>query len=414
MRKFTMKFWTKIKVVTSEDKSIICTIAGKNSLKDNQQILPNFSYISNLDNSIRWIYPKNVEYPTFLNFYNTSSFRSKFFSIAIRLAFILRLSYLVKSGDLNIQLQDDSILAKILKRNHSDGFSIFTGTVGENRKAVIELHNNTRTSIYAKIALTRSSNELIANESKRLTYLKGIEFNKLIIPAILHYSPDSVLEITNIKPVKYSQKPDLCDLHISSINELYVKTCKRIKWSNSKLLETAKQRIEYLVSINDYKNQINQNQVQNICNRMVILSELINEKELVTVSISHGDFTPWNMYLAPSHLHLFDWELSMLDTPLLFDFIHFIFQSTVMIKQEGYSEIHPKLLAMLRKKEVNTMLEYYAIDFNKNYIFYLIYNISYYLQKYIKQPKLHSQAITMINIWDDATEQLLKLKGKIT
>ena len=57
------------------------------------------------------------------------------------------------------------------------------------------------------------------------------------------------------------------------------------------------------------------------------------------------------------------------------------------------------------------MLKKYDIDFNKNYTFYLVYTISYYLNKYANQNKLHDQVFWMLKVWDAAISDLLNKKG---
>ena len=39
----------------------------------------NFIYVLNKDGTIRWLYPSNLKNPSFLGFYNSSTFRSKIF-----------------------------------------------------------------------------------------------------------------------------------------------------------------------------------------------------------------------------------------------------------------------------------------------------------------------------------------------
>ena len=65
----------------------------------------------------------------------------------------------------------------------------------------------------------------------------------------------------------------------------------------------------------------------------------------VPVSMSHGDFTPWNMYLGAQKLHLYDWELSC-RLPLLYDLFHFEFQSAILIRHQSFPSIRKRIFQL--------------------------------------------------------------------
>ena len=128
------------------DKYIIKYLAGQGCIK-NTISSRNFSYICNSDNSVRWIFPKELQSPTFLNFFSVGSIKSHTIALVIKFAFLIRFPKLVSSGEIKIEIQKGSILDSVLSKYKHDSFSIFTGTVGENRKAIIELHRNNKTFV---------------------------------------------------------------------------------------------------------------------------------------------------------------------------------------------------------------------------------------------------------------------------
>jgi hypothetical protein len=398
-------------MIAKEDQFIIQYLAGDGALKSDKNSLE-FCYISNPDGTIRWMFLESLRIPMFLNFYSTSSIRAKILSFLIKSAYFFRFSNLVKSGDLQIHIQNGSVLDKILKKYQYDGFSIFTGTVGENRKAIIELHKNKQTFVFVKIALTESSKVLVANELKALNLLKSFKFDKLIIPELLDRSEDIIVELGDIKPKKYNQNTELNNLHIDSLNELYSKTYKTLCWEELSVLQSAKDKIQCFADKKEIANELINEQIKILCNKIILLIELIEKAEkLVSVSISHGDFTPWNMYVTKEKIHLFDWELSENKMPMMYDLIHFVFQSNILINKKGYQEIQRAINLFLRKSNSQLLLEKFSINFNLNYTFYLVYTVSYYLNKYVNQENLHDQVFWMINVWDEAVSDLLNNKG---
>ncbi|MCK5538767.1 MAG: hypothetical protein KAI79_18220, partial [Bacteroidales bacterium] len=114
-------------MINESDRSLIEFLMGENVFKEDGKTVE-FSYMSNPDGTIRWIYPKELKKPYFLNFYSTSSFRAKVLSTLIKLAFLTRQSHRLKSGDLKLHVSVNSRLGKVLEEYTHKGFSIFTGT----------------------------------------------------------------------------------------------------------------------------------------------------------------------------------------------------------------------------------------------------------------------------------------------
>lgn len=52
------------------------------------------------------------------------------------------------------------------------------------------------------------------NEVTQLQYLHNFDFNSVVIPKILGTSNDGIIELSNIKPKKYSQNLKITNLHI--------------------------------------------------------------------------------------------------------------------------------------------------------------------------------------------------------
>lgn len=400
-------------MVTNVDRALIEYLTGDGfSLTKAGDV--EFSYISNPDGTIRWLYPKKLKYPSFLSFYSTSSFRAKMLSYIIRLAFFTKQSHLVKSGDLNVDISENSRLGKILKEYSYTGFSVFTGTIGENRKAVIEVHEKQQPLAFIKIALTEAAKLLVENEARCLEHINTYEFNSMVVPKILSNNKQHTIAISNIKPQKFQQKSKLTELHVNALSELYIKSNSQIKWIELASLHESKELAENL--LNDFKipNELHKSRIQNIAKKIILLINMLEENEdEVTVAISHGDFTPWNMYSSKNVLHLFDWELSEDNTPLMFDFFHFIFQSEVMVKHSTYNGIYSECERFLKTNNVLKLSSDFNIDINKNYIFYLVCNISYYLSKYIKQKELHQQVFWLIDVWEDAVNDVINKKGVV-
>ena len=399
--------------MTSADGYIIKYLMGEESFLEHS-LAKKYEYISNPDGTIRWIYPKDLKKPSFLNFYNTSTIRAKLLSTLIKIAFFMKQAHLVKKGEFKRNIVENSRLDEILKEYPNANFSIFTGTVGENRKIVLELNNEKGTFIFFKIALFESSKNLIINEATCLKYLNSFNLKSLKIPKLLSYNNQDTIGLSNIKPKIFQQNPNLTNVHIKALLELYLISNQRKKWSHLDSLKDSKERLNNLLKGYKQVNSLNQKRIENLSNKVLLLIDIIeDENDEVILAISHGDFTPWNSYISKNILYLFDWELSHKETPLMFDVFHFIFQSEIMIKHSSYKIINHKIENVLKYKDSKNILNTFKVNINKNYIFYLIYNISYYLNKYTKQKELHQQVFWLIDIWEDAVDDVINQKGVI-
>lgn len=215
-------------MISKNDQFIIDYLAGEHALEPSSSSIK-FSYICNPDKTIRWLFPESLKSPMFLNFYSTSSWRSRVLKFIIKSAYFFRLSTLISSGTLKINIQQGSRLAHILSKYKYNGFSIFTGTIGVNRKAIVELHQDKEVQVFVKIALTEPAEILIKNEAKCLGYLKKFKFNRLVIPDLLCCNEQGVIGLSNIKPYIYIQSYNLMNLHIEALSELYTKSIKKSK-----------------------------------------------------------------------------------------------------------------------------------------------------------------------------------------
>lgn len=414
MKTSTKRYWILgVSMINSDDRSLIQHLMGEDVLAGNSSAVE-FLYILNPDGTIRWIYPKQFKKPYFLSFYSTSSFRAKVLSSIIKLAFFTKQSHRVKSGDLKLNISKGSRLGKVLNEYSYTGFSIFTGTAGENRKAVIELHNDKQPFMFVKIALTDAARMLVSNEAKYLEYLNTFEFSSMVVPKLLNNNEQDTIGLSNIKPQSFKQNHSLSDLHVKALSELYSKSTMQIKWTDLNVLYESRNKAKMLLDDYEVVNDLKKSIVQGLVNKILLLMNMLEEKDdEVTVAISHGDFAPWNMYSSNNILYLFDWELSQNNMPLFFDLFHFVFQSGVMIKHAKYTEIFNELNNLMKMQNMQSLIDNYNVDFNKNYMFYLAYNVTYYLNKYIKQKDLHQQSFWLIDVWEKAINDLLQNKGII-
>ena len=363
-----------------------------------------FYFVPNPDGTIRWIYPKSLKKPSFLSFYNTSSTRAKILASIFRLSFYFRLN-----KKIGIEVFKDSIIDKILKQYKDSNYSIFTGTIGINRKAIIELNQNNSTKYFVKVALTEQSKDLINNEKEILNELNKYQYQSLIIPKIIE-SDENYITIDNIAPKNQTQSSSLNEIHLNALDEIYSKTVENKSIKDSTYFEVIKENLDELSNTSLNKN-FDKNKIEILIKNMKIILESLNSEKEISFAYGHNDFTPWNMFVENDHLYLFDWELAKKDIVLLYDFFHFIFQSQILISKSDYKTIFEVIVTLIKNNSrLKNIVQKYNIDINENYKLYLLYTVSYYLDKYNNQEKLHDQVFWLIDVWFDAFNDLVDKK----
>ncbi|MBK6446508.1 MAG: hypothetical protein IPF81_14790 [Bacteroidetes bacterium] len=363
-----------------------------------------FHGISNPDKTLRWIYPVELTKPTFLNLYNASTWKGRLFQGLIKIAFHLGLRSSAASLSFTLYSRQPSRLDNLLQQIDHHQYSIFTGTVGVNRKCIVEVNSKGKTTHFIKIPLNTHSGFLIRNEKQMLEAMKNSGFKSMTTPRVIHVEEMDAEVVDNIKPEKVIHSTEFTALHAGALVELYMKNLTAEKIRSSEFAERVIQNI-YLVKKNVMKKSLPV--AEQLLEKLQVLQKNIDLSSTVHFGISHGDFTPWNMYSSENKLHVYDWELARRDAPVLFDLFHFIFQKEVMIRKSSLEKIEAEIRKALDLPAIKEFIKVFKIDAELHYKLYLLSTISYYLNVYLLQEKLHPQAYWLMDTWDEALSRTL-------
>jgi hypothetical protein len=369
--------------------------------------LLSYSYITNPDQTIRWLYPSKLKTPTFLNFYSSSTLRAKIFIIAIKILFTLKLSKLIRSDEVCLSVHEGSILQRILDKYSGYSHSIFTGTVGKNRKIIVELNNGCKSLVFVKVAISNTSRDLIQNEFHVLSKLNDEKLTSIYVPKVLYYSEKDFLEISSVKPKRYEQPSKLIDMQIVALIQINSINHKYAQWKDMQEKFEIESIIENLKVKAMANNGLDRQRVRLYIGNLSLLCKTIGDEARFSCGLAHGDFTPWNMYINHEKLYIYDWELSKGAMPVLFDLFHYIFQSEVMINRSGYAHVKDEIGRVLSLISTKKMIEKFNVDINRVFTFYLIYISSYYIEIYSEQEELYTQAFWLFDVWSDAALDIL-------
>ncbi|RNA61976.1 hypothetical protein D1631_08525 [Chryseobacterium nematophagum] len=338
-----------------------------------------FSYIPNPDGSVRWFWNTNSQKPLFLKFYNASTVKAKLFSMFVKLIFILNLQKLIfKKEDVHYIAEDKNIF------DIEGDWAIFTGTMGPNNKAILFCND-----YFYKIADTENARILIHQELKNITYSGNSTFYSIPSARLCN---DYVLQLSDISK-NGKRRNEFRIVHaraLQGIKDRFQKRAPIVEW-------------EYFQNLKDNFKTIDDSRIPpNLMRKLNTILYDVNDNEIIDLSFSHGDFTPWNCYIKGETLAIYDWELASAGRPKGFDFFHFIIQDGILIQRNSWKKIFKEITdknKLLFKFEEN--------ELNKYLKFYLLTNILNYLKIYSQQEEWHIQIHWLLKTWSEALNLFL-------
>lgn len=253
------------------------------------------------------------------------------------------------------------LLCEIFNTNEID-FAIFEGTPSSSQKSTLQISCGKKILGYCKISDKENIYNLFKQEAEILNWLKSKGING--VPSVLYCDKfnDSYLFIQSTKKGNLSKiTHSLTTKHIEFINQIHKKTVQYIPFEESDFYND----VLYLKSVlrNRQKSEVE------IFERSIILIEnYYSTRPCYEFSFSHGDFTPWNMYIENNNIEVFDFEFAAKTFPPRIDLIHYFLQTLILEKRLNAEEIYPRLELFKKRYNISTTIT----------ICYLVHILSFY------------------------------------
>lgn len=371
---------------------------GKNDIKECSY--KDYSFINNNDGSMRWIFPSDIKKPTFLSFYNTQSLKTIVMSKMLRFLYFFNLGKYFCSGNFRVYYNKPLKVERLIRALSPENYSIFTGTVGPNRKLLIELNKNGETTHFIKWGISNQSEKLVEFEFENLAFVNELELKNTIVAKPIKSPQMGLAVYNNIKPEIILNCNKLSEIHFKSLLEIYSKT---INNNSFDVIQFRKDLIDNIYSLSPDKRIQNSERIIELLSNNVAN---INFNAISTLTFAHFDFTPWNMYVSNEKLYLYDWELARHNIPVFFDLYHYVFQKCILIEHKSLGVIKNEIAEALAHPLLKKFIVDNDIDIEITYKTYLLFIISYYLKIYAAQGKLHMQVSWLTNVWLQALEEM--------
>jgi len=278
--------------------------------------------------------------------------------------------FAVPSG-VNSEDAEEMILFDYLKERlgiHNPDFAVSLGTPGSDRKPVIQIQDGAGVVAgYAKVGWNEATNGRMKNEADTLRRFAAESFDNFNIPEVMDAGDWRGRYVTVLSPPEgeLGGAPEaLSETYVSVLKELagYNLTAHRLK--ESPFWAAAKKKLK-AVSSNYYRNILEQ--------KVVPLVEGKYGDRVLPFHQSHGDFAPWNAYLADGRLFLYDWEHSSPYSPAGRDLFHFITQTNFLLENKNSYELYKSALNETYNDLAGGYWEKIEADKNTAKILFLLY-----------------------------------------
>ena len=337
----------------------------------------------NPDGSLRWLWPTTLRQPLFLELYNAASSKALLFSAFVRLVFSCRLQGVF------FRLLPGQFAATGEQAWPRADFALFTGTPGPDRKAVCCYMLSPGQLVFAKLPLGPVAAEKVQAEATTLRGLNQRGFIGFDLPRVLEYEPGHLLQ-SSVKAPGARRTTRFGPAHASCLTELLAATGTRQPLAASNCWESITGQVAELQQLRETRVPFGlRTKLQNL------LATLDPHQE-ISVGFAHGDFTPWNCWLGPNKLAIYDLELALPEASLLYDLFHFEVQQALLTTRRSAVDIRTQALATAQEHFAAVPAAELAVAWQ----LYLLHQVATGALLYHAQTAWHPQVAWLLNGWN--------------
>ncbi|BAV06887.1 Phosphotransferase enzyme family protein [Filimonas lacunae] len=349
-------------------------------------------YRNNPDGSIRWVWPACSRKPCFLKFYHTAGFRAWLFSITVKIAAWLGCLRYLAHGSFHFFTHKELDEPDAVLRNVQ--WAWFSGTTGPDRKSILYMtHADNEQGTFIKTALTARAKRNLATEYQQLQAFHAMHFTSVQLPGVAFTGSNCYLEDIGQHARRTNR---FSKLPAAAVQQWLQTHLQHMPYGATDFAAAIENNLQKLACGEDERIPAS------LLKKLVLLHEGIQQDGLLPVTAAHGDFTPWNVMFKKDKLLMIDWEQSKNSMPFLFDLFHFVYQSNILVGNRGYRAIRAELDALQEMPEWKGLIRESGCDFATLEKYYLLYQISHYMQVYRMQQYWHIQVLWLLQTWNEA------------
>ncbi|WP_216688920.1 nucleoside/nucleotide kinase family protein [Hymenobacter siberiensis] len=337
----------------------------------------------NPDGSLRWLWPTTLRQPLFLELYNAASPKARLFSAFVQLVFFCRLQ-----GVFFRRLPGRFAATGQQVWPRAD-FALFTGTPGPNRKAVCCYALAPGQLVFAKLPLGPVAAEKVQAETTTLLDLNQRGFTGFDLPRVLDYEPGHLLQ-SSVQVPGARRATRFGPAHASCLQELLATTGTRQPLAASNCWESIAGQVAELQELSETRVPFG------LRTKLQHLLATLDPNQEISVGFAHGDFTPWNCWLGPEKLAIYDLELALPEASLLYDLFHFEVQQALLTTHRSAVDIRTQALTTAQLHFATVP----AAELGVAWQLYLLHQVATGALLYHAQTAWHPQVSWLLNGWN--------------
>lgn len=368
-----------------------------------------FHYVRNPDGTLRWLFREGLAHPIHLALYNAGTARARVYRALTRIAFRVGRGDLVAAGSLSATFSEVDLLAPHLPAGFRwEQAALFAGTRGEDRKVLVALGRRGAVSHFLKIPLGAGTRALLENERGTLRRLAASPFPALRVPAV-ERGPRGALLLGSVAPRRpRPASARLSAAHLDFVAGSSARFGARAPLGDTSFYTAIRQGLERaeaaLAAPPPGGDRLPPAAAARLALAMRRAFEALPRRREIPVSLAHGDFAPWNVFVAPDGLRLYDWELACPDAPALYDAYHFVCQSGVLVGRARPAAVLRRLERLRGSGPLGELERRLSVDGDLHLRLYLLHKSAHYLARYAATSDLHLQAAWLVEFWTHALE----------
>ena len=339
--------------------------------------------LRNPDGSLRWVWPGTLRQPLFLNFYNAGSPKARLFALLVRLIFALGLARWV------FPKLAGAVRSQGVQSWPTADFALFVGTPGPYRKAVCCYAEAEGRRVFAKLPVTLAAAGKVQAEALALRHLARRSGSSFRTPEVVAAQPGLLLQ-RDVRPARGRRAATLQPQHLAYLRE-QTEAATPQRLGASSLWQTLQQQVAALQAVPGTRIPYG------LRTKLQLLLQHIDPSQLVPLTGAHGDFTPWNCWLAPDYLALYDLEFALTEAPRLYDLFHFHLQQGLLVRRASAATLRAELWTLARTHfpEIGAAERRLALRL------YLLHQVSHFALVYHAQAQWHEQVRWLLAGWNE-------------
>ena len=291
-----------------------------------------------------------------------------------------------------LHIAGNSCLAELMGSKYKDlYYAYFTGTDSPHRKTTVQImERDGSIKGFAKITANPAVKPLLAHEAATLQRLHTIDLRYAHIPKVLfnaELGEARILLTDTLKTPTTKSSSELLPAHTAFLQELASKTSIPLQTGSAYAAALNKRLIGFRPRLTDAW--------QHRLQRAIQLIDTITGSPAMHLTLTHGDFTPWNTFIVDQKIYVFDWEYATHALPASADLIHFILAQPRMADQPPNVKLKSLKQAFQGNSGITT-----DDALTRDLMIYLTHHVLWHIDRLASMPGL-------IETWDGSDQSAI-------